>query len=105
MKRSGPLRRRTALKAVTPLRRRTPLRSRPSGRARPDEPLAAWCQAALPGICTGRATDRHHLLPRSAGGGDDAANTADLCNACHLDGIHARPAWAYEHGWLRRRAA
>lgn len=102
---SKPLRRRSSLKAVTPPQRKTPLRSRPSHRARPDEPLATWCTARLAGFCTGRATDRHHILPRSAGGTDDATNTTDVCNPCHIAGIHDRPAWAYSVGLLKRRAA
>jgi hypothetical protein len=88
----------------TPLRRRTPLRARSRGRARPGDPLATWCQAAIPDICQGRATHRHHILPRSAGGTDSPADTADICGACHAH-VHAHPAWAYETGWLRRRTA
>lgn len=105
MKRSPLARSRVPMTRRAPLRRATPLRSKPSGRARPDEPLATWCTARLPGYCTGRATDRHHILPRAAGGSDDVSNTADCCSACHLQGIHGRPEWAYANGWLRRRAA
>lgn len=71
-------------------------------RARPDEPLATWCEAHIDGVCAGRAVHRHHRRIRAQGGTDDAANTADLCGACH-EHIHRNPAWAYEHGWLRRR--
>lgn len=69
-------------------------------RARPKDPLSTWCEAGLPG-CGGRATERHHRHRRSHGGGDDPANTVDLCAACHAR-IHANPAWAYGHGWLIR---
>lgn len=79
--------------------------ARASGRARPEEPLAERCEVAIEGTCTGKATDRHHILPRAAGGGDERANTLDCCRACHLDGIHGNPARAYERGWLRRRSA
>lgn len=104
MKRTPLRRSRAPMTLRARLRRATPLHASPSRRARPDEPLATWCAAQIPGVCTGRATDRHHLLPRSAGGGDEAANTVDLCAADHAH-IHAHPAWAYEAGWLKRRAA
>jgi hypothetical protein len=91
-------------RSTKPIARRTPLRARPSHRARPDEPLATWCEAHLRD-CTGRATDRHHRLPRAQGGGDEAANTIDVCRSCHIDGIHGHPAEAYALGLLRRKAA
>lgn len=71
------------------------------GRARPAEPLADWCELRS-GVCTGRATDRHHILRRAQGGTDDATNTADLCHTDHLHVIHGNPAWARRHGWLVR---
>lgn len=75
-------------------------RARPSGRARPSEPLAERCE-----ICEERpATHRHHRLPRSAGGGDEAENTLDLDAWCH-GRVHANPEWSYEHGYLIRRPA
>lgn len=82
-------------------RRRAPLRARGSGRARPAEPLADWCEAAIDGVCTGRAEHRHHVRRRSQGGGDDAANTRDLCGRCH-EWVHAHPAASYELGLLAR---
>lgn len=84
------------------LRRGVPLRSTRSGRARPDEPLAVWCAARIEGVCTGRATHRHHRLMRSAGGDDSAGNTSDLCADCHRF-VHANPAFGYESGYLLRR--
>lgn len=72
-------------------------------RARPDEPLADWCELQLDG-CTGRATEHHHKRPRSAGGGDEKANTIDLDGHCHRF-IHANPARSYDEGWLLRRTA
>jgi hypothetical protein len=71
-----------------------------SKRARPNEPLADWCEAALQG-CTGRASQRHHVLRRSRGGTDEAANTRDLCWHCH-QWVHANPASSYELGLLQR---
>jgi hypothetical protein len=113
-----PLRRTTGLRPGKPLARRgrlqrvTPLRTRPaagrSGMARPDEPLATWCEAAIPGVCQRRAMNRHHRLRRSQGGGDEKANTMDVCGSgttgCH-GAIHANPAESYAKGWLIRSAA
>ena len=109
MKRTGikrgtsQLKRTPFVRSVTP----PPVGGRPAGkanrRARPDEPLASWCEVRIPGLCVGRATDRHHRLPRSAGGSDEASNTADSCNPCHIQGIHGNPEWAYANGWLIRR--
>jgi len=77
---------------------------RAKGRARPDEPLATWCEIGRAGVCTGRAEHRHHRLPRSAGGSDDASNTLDTCGACHAF-AHSRPSLAYAHGWSLRRSS
>lgn len=67
---------------VTPRPKLAPKpKRRPPGRARPDEPLADRCEAQLAG-CTGRATERHHLVLRSQGGGDE--QTKDLCAPCHM---------------------
>lgn len=124
MKRSGFLKRRTPLRSRTRLARRTPLRgsstlhrnrtilqrsaiakaTRASGRARPNEPLATWCEAGIAAVCTGRAVHRHHVRRRAQGGGDEAANTRDVCSACHGH-IHANPGWAYEAGLLARGTA
>ena len=70
------------------------------GRARPGEALAWLCAAALP-VCSGRPSERHHVLRRSQGGSDEAANTRDLCGRCH-EFIHANPGWAYANGYLKR---
>lgn len=73
------------------------------GRARPDEPLATWCEAAIDGVCTGRATARHHVIPRGPGSSDEAWNTLDVCDpGCHTR-IHSHPEWAYEAGFLAHR--
>ncbi|HUL58403.1 MAG TPA: HNH endonuclease signature motif containing protein [Anaeromyxobacteraceae bacterium] len=49
-----------------------------------------WCQ--VPG-CSHRATQTHHVLYRSHGGGDDPENKIGLCAFHHLRCIHG--------GWLR----
>jgi hypothetical protein len=100
----------------SPLHRKTPLRARKAlvrtrlkragtipRRARPDEPLATWCEAAIPAVCTDRAEHRHHILRRAQGGTDGAENTFDLCRACH-DYVHRNVAWAYDNGLLVRRS-
>jgi len=86
------------------LRRVSPTNKRwnAPGRARPDEPLAVWCEVALPGVCTGRAEVRHHIIRRGPGSSDEAWNTLDLDAACH-DHIHAHVEWAKERGYLRSR--
>jgi hypothetical protein len=76
--------------------------AKPKGRARPDERLAVWCEAAIPDVCLGRATHRHHVRMRSHGDDDSRENTIDVCGAggCH-DFIHLHPAMSYENGWLK----
>lgn len=44
-----------------------------------------WC--LVPG-CSRPATDAHHVLFRSLGGGDDPANLASFCSPHHLRGVH-----------------
>lgn len=78
-------------------------KAKKGGQARPNEPLREVCE-----ICNQRrATCRHHKLRRSQGGGDEEANTLDLCDgpgSCH-ERIHHNPAWAYALGYLIRRGA
>lgn len=81
-----------------------PPKPRKGGRARPDEPLAEWCQVAVAGVCWGRADQRHHKLRRGQGGGDEAANTLDVCTGCH-DQIHHETGWAYRMGYLVRSSS
>lgn len=83
--------------------------ARASGRARPGEPLAEWCELAIPGVCLGRATNRHHKLLRKHGGTDDRSNTLDLCGfgnttGCH-GAVHQNPEESYRRGWLIRGVA
>ena len=76
-------------------------KARKGGRARPDEPLALVCEAKGVICCLRPATERHHKLRRSHGGGDEATNTLDLCSQCHAT-IHANPEMSYRLGWLIR---
>ena len=92
------LTRRTRLRKASP----TNTRWNAPGRARPDEPLADWCEAAVEGVCTGRATVRHHIIRRGPGSSDEASNTLDLDEACHRH-IHANVTWAKANGFLRSR--
>lgn len=101
MKRSR-IERRTPLRAGKGLERRTRLRSKPSRRARPEEPLAERCEANVPGECTGRPEERHHILRRSQGGGDGPENTLDVCRRCH-DWIGDNPMEAASRGLARFR--
>lgn len=91
VKRSNPLRR------LTPLRNVTPPRSRRRKRDHADRPLATWCEIAVPGVCTGRAEHRHHVLLRSAGG--TGGPCLDCCAADHRY-VHEHPEWAYANGFL-----
>ncbi|MBK9181447.1 MAG: HNH endonuclease [Acidimicrobiales bacterium] len=61
------------------------------------------CEARIArAACTGRADHVHHVLPRSAGGGDTPEGLLAVCRRCH-DWIHAHPAWARQVGLLRSR--
>jgi hypothetical protein len=52
--------------------------------------------------CVKAMTDPHHLAGR---GGPDPHRLDNLVGLCreHHDFVHAHPAWAYEHGWMRSR--
>ena len=100
MKRGGPLQRKT------PLTRQTPLRARVS---EPNELRKAKkvvkersgerCDARVPSVCTGRATDAHHVKMRSRGGKHDPSNLLDVCRRCH-DWIDDNPRTATQMGLL-----
>jgi 5-methylcytosine-specific restriction endonuclease McrA len=110
MKRS-PLTRRTPLRSSTPLERRT--------RLRPGRPDPAWrkirrdvlsranhrCEAGIPGVCTVRAEQCHHLRLRSQGGADDGGNLLAICAPCH-EWAHRNVDEAVRRGliWQRRAA-
>lgn len=59
------------------------------------------CEAQTAGVCTGRGEHAHHILRRSQGGPDEPGNLLWLCAPCH-EHAHRNPAWAYEHGLLRK---
>lgn len=125
LRRTRPLERRAGLTATTGIVRRATLpRARaglPAGagnrpdasprrerRARLDVPAATrealrWrsggrCEAALPDVCTGDASDVHHRQ-RRRDGGHAIVNLLDLCRACHAH-AHAHPAEARELGLI-----
>lgn len=115
MKRGGPLRRVTPLKAAASLRRTAP---RPrSKRPTPQGNPARWATwQALREVLYGRASGRcercgrgledtgmeaHHRKLRSQGGRDDASTCVALCPGCHR-WAHANPRQAQSDGWIVR---
>lgn len=101
---------RTAMKRSTPLRR-TPFKRRWKGRPGYRQTLAAVqtrsggrCEFDTPACPAGwhHGEERHHVLPRSAGGGDEPGNVVWICSGAHRY-VHAHPTESYERGWLRRR--
>lgn len=63
------------------------------------------CEAAIPNVCTGTATDRHH---RNRNRSDNRlVNLMHLCANCHtldVKSIHQQPDWAKELGFLVKRS-
>jgi 5-methylcytosine-specific restriction endonuclease McrA len=41
------------------------------------------CQIRIAGVCVGRATQADHIVPASAGGGDELSNLRAACTPCH----------------------
>lgn len=103
MRRSGPIRRLTPLRARLPIRRVSDTRRARSGR---ETAILAGirrrdgdrCRLSSP-RCWG-PVDVHHVLPRGRGGTTTADNLVCLCRACHSF-VHEHPAWARDLGWLR----
>ena len=69
---------------------------------------AGRCAAAISGVCTGIATEVHHVKGRSVTG-DDPKWLAALCRACnqHIGDPQAHPAhcfcgWGYARPRMRR---
>lgn len=60
------------------------------------------CAAAIPDLCTGQATQVHHVISRSRwpGGYLEESNWAALCQACH-QWITEHPRDAEDSGWSR----
>lgn len=97
MKRSAPLRRKTALRPNSLKRQgfedefreqRVIVLARSFGRCE----LGATC-------CTVKAVDVHHRKNRGQGGTNDLWNLLAACRACH-DYAHRHPTQAYALGWL-----
>lgn len=59
------------------------------------------CEIGVPGVCTGRAEQCHHVIIKAQGGPDQPWNLLDACAACHRY-VHEHPAEAYENEWMRR---
>ena len=86
MKRSGPLKRKTPLKAK-PQRRSVAAREVMAG------PVpCAICESE-------QATHAHHRRLRSQGGADTKANLLPLCHACH-GFVHENPAYSMALGYI-----
>lgn len=115
MKRT-PLKRKTELKAGAQLQRgeyqRKPKRQtrqevKQASEARISVAMRSRgvCEARIPGVCLGRATNYHHRLPRGQGGTDTPACLMHLCGSgttgCHGWVEHNR-ALSYELGLLVR---
>lgn len=113
MKRGGPLKRRTPLKAKK--------RPKPSGaaalrgkgmparriqweknRQEVMDRARGLCEAGERSVCTVRGEHAHHVQLRSRGGSDDPGNLLWVCLRCH-DWIHGHPAEATERGWMASR--
>jgi 5-methylcytosine-specific restriction endonuclease McrA len=95
MKRGGPLRR------LTPLRSKT---SDPSELRNAKEIVkqrsGGRCEARIPSVCIGRASEVHHIKSRARGGGHDPANLLDLCTPCHRF-VTENPRSATQMGFLK----
>lgn len=98
----------------SPIERTTPLRRKPrSGdaqrtynfnRAKVERRAEGLCEVRVDRICQHLGDQAHHRLRRSQGGSDQPSNLIWTCSSCHGH-IHANPAWAYEHDFLRRSVA
>jgi hypothetical protein len=106
MKRSGPPKRKTALRSKVGLKRvalkrkaksessvlresRKIVRKRSGGR----------CEARTP-VCTGQYEHTHHIRLRSRGGSDEPGNLLAVDNSCHAF-IHSHPALSEASGWMK----
>ncbi len=66
-------------------------RQRPAGRQPPEHRVFerdGW-RCTVPGCTSYRNLHAHHVVFRSAGGGDEPANLTTLCAAHHYRGVHA----------------
>jgi 5-methylcytosine-specific restriction endonuclease McrA len=101
VKRGGQLRR------LTPLQRRTPLRPRISdpyvlrkAKKIVKERSGGRCEARIPSICTGRASEVHHVKSRARGGSHNPDQLLDCCSRCHF-WITTNPRSAHQMGFLK----
>lgn len=60
------------------------------------------CEAKIPGVCTGKATDVHHRAGRVGDLLTDKNNLLAVCRECHHE-IEMRPEWAKEQGFSKSR--
>ena len=60
------------------------------------------CEAKIPGVCTGRATDVHHRAGRVGDLLTDKSNFLAVCRECH-EFIHESPDYAYKNGLMLKR--
>jgi len=100
VKRGGPLRRKTRLRAVGKKAKRDREELELTGavvRLRSSNK----CEAQVPGVCTGAGQHIHHRKLRSQGGDNLAKSLLHVCFKCHRY-IHDHPAESYERGWLIR---
>jgi 5-methylcytosine-specific restriction endonuclease McrA len=91
----------------TPLKRKTPLRAKIT---EPDELRKAKkivkersggrCEARIPSICTGRASEVHHVKSRARGGSHNPNQLLDCCSRCHF-WITTNPRSATQMGLLK----
>ena len=61
-----------------------------------------FCEARVPGVCTGNGEHLHHVVLRSRGGRHLASNLLHVCNADHR-WIHHHPAEATRLGLMAAR--
>lgn len=97
MKRSGPLRRRTRLKAGKPLPRR---RKRVRRRSRPSNGIVDDLGTCMFPGCPRPAANRHHRKTRARGGSDRPENLINLCRPHHM-WVHDNPRLGHQLGLLR----
>ena len=61
----------------------------PDRRSRSAKALARDGGSCQVPVCSRAAAHAHHIVLRSAGGGDEESNLVSLCAAHHLHGVHA----------------
>lgn len=100
MRRGGPLKRRTPLRAVGAKGQRD---RREVDTARTELLFRSQGRCETRGyspLCTGYGIHAHHVIRRSQGGHNNANNLLWVCSMCHRK-IHDNPAEALRRGYLR----